>query len=49
MRRQTESVARQSGTEAVPGLLREGAVENIAQWAKACRSDAAWRMKALGS
>ncbi len=33
------------GIEIRPRLLREAAVKNLAQWAKACRSDAAWTMK----
>jgi cytochrome c553 len=37
------------GTETRAKLLREAAVRNIAQWAKARRSNAAWAMKVFGS
>jgi len=44
-----ERVIGHTGTETRPRLLREAAVGNLPQWAKAWRSNAAWVMKAFGS
>src|SRR5262245_29383433 len=45
----SERTTSHTGTETRPRLLREAAVGNFPQWAKARRSDAAWGAKAFGS